>query len=284
MDSGNTTNSDVVITDDIRKRLNIPFVERMCSTLDTALPGSKLTKLGKTETIELIIGNSDRAYTVKPLVVQEMADKANIGSHFLAKLSKSYQDVAIKFDQGEPSLVIGNEKEALIQIVKATQNNFKTMFEYIRRKQQQTIRRNAKLYTGSKEKFRVGMLVWYLSPVRLNVKPTKITDQWLDPYTIIAKETETVFVIRPMTGGRDLRVHVSRMESCDPRYLIQARTPRNLEIVEGDELAEEKLPNPAMDNMPRIPIKVPDEVELMVDLTRRGPGRPKRHTLETPQP
>ena len=116
VDSGNTTDSDVVITDDIRKRLEIPFVERMQSTLDTALPGSKLTKLGKTETIKMIIGNSDNAHAVKPLVVQSMADEANIGSHFLAKLSKNCQNVAIKFDQGEPSLVIGNEREALIQI------------------------------------------------------------------------------------------------------------------------------------------------------------------------
>ena len=116
VDSGNTTNSDVVITDAVRRKLEIPFVEKMHSTLDTALPGGKLTKLGKTETIKMIIGNSDNAHAVKPLVVQEMADEANIGSHFLAKLSKSYQDVAIKFDQGEPSLVIGKEEEALIQI------------------------------------------------------------------------------------------------------------------------------------------------------------------------
>ena len=116
VDSGNTTDSDVVITDDIRKRLDIPFVERMQSSLDTALPGSKLTKLGKTETIKMIIGNSDNAHAVRPLVVHSMADEANIGSHFLAKLSKNCQNVAIKFDQGEPSLVIGKEKEALIQI------------------------------------------------------------------------------------------------------------------------------------------------------------------------
>ena len=177
----------------------------------------------------------------------------------------------------------GPEPVDMHDYVKATQNSYKTMFQYIRTNQQNTIKRNAKYYQNT-QRFKVGALVWYLSPVRINEKPTKFTDNWLGPYTITSKETETIFVIKPLAGGRTLKVHCSRLEPIkDPRYLIQARTPRNVEMVEGDELAEE-LEFAPVGNAPRIPIQNVGDVELMVDLTRRGPGRPKKQSLERPQP
>merc|ERR1711952_268987 len=143
------------------------------------------------------------------------------------------------------------------------------VYDFVRKRQQATIRRNAKLYTNTRDKLSIGALVWYLSPVKTTEKPTKITDQWHGPFTIVEKHTEVNYVIRPVNGGRDLLVHASRLKLADPRYLVTSRQPREDEHTYGDDLGEDILPPARRSNL-IVPVRVPENPA--VDLTARQTG------------
>ena len=183
-------------------------------------------------------------------------------------------------------LVIPSPNEQSTNIpdfVNSTQRNYKTVYDFVRKRQQATIRRNAKLYTNTRDKLSIGALVWYLSPVKTTEKPTKITDQWHGPFTIVEKHTEVNYVIRPVNGGRDLLVHASRLKLADPRYLVTSRQPREDEHTYGDDLGEDILPPARRSNL-IVPVRVPENPAVVVDLTARQTGHEQPPPPQPPPP
>ena len=174
-----------------------------------------------------------------------------------------------------------DERREHHDFVKETLRNFTLMYDYTRRQQDATFRRNAKLYSG-RPNFKEGDLVWYLSPVNPKEKTTKLTNQWIGPYRVMHKESEVVFIIEPvMRVGRRIRCHVTRLRPCVPKAMLRPQDPTNGEAEEEtrDELAEE-ITRPSdsrpVINVP-IQVQVSNDGEPMRDLTTRGRGRPRKN-------
>ena len=126
--------------------------------------------------------------------------------------------------------------------VSSTCRTFNLIYDFMRRKQNAIIRRNAKLYTSGTYKFEEDQLVWYLCPRRINAKPSKIQDNWIGPMRIVKKINEVNLIIEPAyTQGKTLTVHVTR---CIPVNLsnpvLRSRYLPDHEIeTQEDELAEQ---------------------------------------------
>ena len=122
-------------------------------------------------------------------------------------------------------------------------NRFVKIYAFMRKNQNATIRRNAKLYTRTTKEFHPQDEVWYLCPRMVVGKPSKLTDQWLGPYVIVKRMAEVLYKIRPKEfNGPEITVHVSRLTPCNKKT-AKNRMPKRLAIEdEGDELAEEIRP------------------------------------------
>ena len=166
---------------------------------------------------------------------------------------------------------------------------FQRIYEYMRQKQQGTIRRNAQLYSGKDANFQVGAKVWYLCPRQVPGKPTKLTDSWLGPYTIEQKVSQVLYRIRLGQNRPSIVVHATRLILCDPQSVQtgKSRTPNSIRVDDGgDEYAEEVQGShqPAGPEL-GIPIHFPAAVPPMVDLTHqetRAP--PSRGAPDIPPP
>ena len=119
---------------------------------------------------------------------------------------------------------------------------FQKIYNYMRQNQQATIRRNTKLYSNSKS-FKVDDKVWYLCPRLVPGKPSKITDQWLEPYKVMERVAEVLYKIKPVDyEGAQLTVHVSRLAKHKGQG-DKVRIPKRLQIDDdGDETADEIRP------------------------------------------
>jgi len=124
-----------------------------------------------------------------------------------------------------------------------TLRRFEVMYAAMRKKAEDTFRRNAKLYSGKCEEYAVGDLVWVYSKRRVAGKPPKITDAWMGPYKVVGHPTEVNLQVKPAeTAGRVQTVHVTTVKRFHPTGCtgLKYRPPREpVELDEEDELAEE---------------------------------------------
>ena len=82
----------------------------------------------------------------------------------------------------------------------------------MRRNQKGMFERNAKLYTGNLDKFKIDDIVWYFCSVKVPNKPTKITDMWIGPFKITSKVAPVLVGVKPADYEGDERmVHVARL-------------------------------------------------------------------------
>ena len=81
-----------------------------------------------------------------------------------------------------------NEQE----YINETLNRFHIMYRYIRKKNEQTIQRNATQYTGATCKYAVDDLVWAFTKRRLPGKPQKITLSWTGPYSVVSMPSDVL--------------------------------------------------------------------------------------------
>ncbi len=159
----------------------------------------------------------------------------------------------------KPEKSYNNEDEYVTE----TLRRFECMFAAMKKRAEDTFRRNARLYTGNTEDFKVDDLVWVFSKRKVTGKPTKITDAWLGPYKVVGKPAEVLLQVKPAeTEGRTTTVHITRVR----RYHlcgfgnVKHRPPREpVEEQEGDELQEE-LGRPERWMEPRDQMVVPVQV------------------------
>ena len=104
------------------------------------------------------------------------------------------------------------------------------------------IRRNAALYSGRRNEYQEGELVWYLCPRAVPGKPLKWTQQWTGPFRITQVVSEVLIKIRAIAGlDRELTVHLSRIRPYVGLVNPSTRVPATLEVnprspVEADEI------------------------------------------------
>ena len=139
----------------------------------------------------------------------------------------------------KPEKSYNNEDEYVTE----TLRRFECMFAAMKKKAEDTFRRNARLYTGNTEEFKVDDLVWVFSKRKVTGKPTKITDAWLGPYKVVGKPAEVLLQVKPAeTDGRTITVHITTVRRYHPCGFgnVKHRPPREpVEEQEGDELQEE---------------------------------------------
>ena len=144
-----------------------------------------------------------------------------------------------------------------------TMRRFEVMYAAMRKRAEDTFRRNAKLYSGSTEDYAIGDLVWVFSKRKVEGKPMKVTDAWMGPYKVVGKTSDVTLQVKPAeTSGRVQTVHVTTVRRFYPTGCtgLKHRPPREpVATDDGDELAEELGRPPRM-------IEPPDQVTTAVPI------------------
>ena len=116
------------------------------------------------------------------------------------------------------------------------------MYRQIQESNEAVFRRNARLYSGNLQEYKVGDRVFYYTGRKLKNKPRKITFGWIGPYKLTRKVSDVIWVLTPCdTEGDEVTVHVTRIRPFyGPREGSKTIFPRVKDIEDlGDELAEE---------------------------------------------
>jgi dUTPase len=96
--------------------------------------------------------------------------------------------------------------------VDETLRRFELIYAHLQKNSQARFRRNARGYSGKENKYEEGDLVWVFTKRKVPGKPTKITDQWVGPYSVVSVPAEVLLTVRPAnTTGEPQVVHVSRV-------------------------------------------------------------------------
>ena len=88
IDSGNTLNTGVAISDKLRKKMGLRYDNLRKRTVGTANQKGKLIQLGETEEITIRLDGTGAVWTGKACVFQELADEMNIGTAALISMGK----------------------------------------------------------------------------------------------------------------------------------------------------------------------------------------------------
>ena len=169
--------------------------------------------------------------------------------------------------------------------IQETLIRFEEMFRFMRKHTEAAFRRNARLYAGNANTFKVDDLVWVYSKRKVPNKPTKITDGWTGPYRVVGKPAEVLLDVTPEGAeGNTTTVHVARAtkvrcENPEGRNLLAQQEA--VEDDDADELAEDlclpaKYFEPQDALLTAVPVKTPPEPPLIRDLpVRKAPIRAK---------
>ena len=157
--------------------------------------------------------------------------------------------------------------------IQETLVRFEEMFKFLRKHTEATFKRNARLYAGNANTFKLDDLVWVYSKRKVPNKPNKITNGWCGPFRVVGKPAEVLLDVTPADSeGRTTTVHVARVTQVRGEVLEGQNPPAQQEFVEdddADELAED-LCLPARwiepgDNL-LVPVKTAPEPPLIRDL------------------
>ena len=114
------------------------------------------------------------------------------------------------------------------------------VYKYMLKNGTGVIKRNANLYSGRERKWIPGQLVWYCNPRITPGKPEKLVNRWNGPFIIQKRIAEVLVDIVPAnTGGRTLRVHVTRLKEYhgDPKETPKGNFESLEEDLEGEEVS-----------------------------------------------
>ena len=153
---------------------------------------------------------------------------------------------------------------------------FHAMYRQIQESNEAVFRRNARLYSGNLQEYKVGDRVFYYTGRKLKNKPRKITFGWIGPYKLTRKVSDVIWVLTPCdTEGDEVTVHVTRIRPFyGPREGSKTIFPRVKDIEDlGDELAEELTspvvwPSP-IDEFTNVPVKWGVPEAIIKDLTKK---------------
>ena len=97
---------------------SIGIVKTGAGTVNTALPGAKIQKIGRSNPIEIeIAGTSPPIRTsIQPIVVDQLSDPLNLGSGFLHDLSVQQGiPINLRYDGDKSFLEIGGQQVEMIR-------------------------------------------------------------------------------------------------------------------------------------------------------------------------
>ena len=175
-----------------------------------------------------------------PTIQLAFNSKVNTSTGVTPLLAFTGREVRLPIDlmvslPGKPTNTVPEE-------VRDITTRMKKMYSYIRQRGEAVIRRNAALYSGRRNEYQVGELIWYLCPRAVPGKPLKWTQQWTGPFRITQVVSEVLIKIRAIAGlDRELTVHLSRIRPYVGLVNPSTRVPATLEVnphspVEADEI------------------------------------------------
>ena len=165
--------------------------------------------------------------------------------------------------------------------IQETLIRFEEMYRFMRKHTEATFKRNARLYAGNTNTFKMDDLVWIYSKRKVPGKPTKITDGWTGPYRVVGRPAEVLLDVTPAgTEGATTTVHVARAAKvrCENPERRNLLTQEAVEENDADELAEDLClparyfePHDAL--LTAVPVKTGPEPPVIRDLPnmRRTP-------------
>ena len=169
--------------------------------------------------------------------------------------------------------------------IQETLIRFEEMYRFMRKHTEATFKRNARLYAGNTNTFKMDDLVWVYSKRKVPGKPTKITDGWTGPYRVVGRPAEVLLDVTPAgTEGATTTVHVARAAKvrCENPERRNLLTQEAVEENDADELAEDLClparyfePHDAL--LTAVPVKTGPEPPVIRDLPnmRRAPIKAK---------
>ena len=203
--------------------------------------------------------------------------KVNVSTGVTPLLAFTGREVRLPVD-----LMVGlppqQTKEVPEQVRDMTER-MKKMYGYIRSRGDAVIRRNAALYSGKKNEYSQGELIWYLCPRAVPGKPTKWTAMWLGPFRIVEVLSDVLVRIKAIAGlDRQLTVHLSRVRPYVGEVSPNTRVPAQLEVDSTPTPEAEELRGASYSQAPvdyGVPVRVVTHAAATVqDL----PGQPVRTT------
>ena len=150
--------------------------------------------------------------------------------------------------------------------VRHLMSRYTKIYNFFVKKNDATIRRNAKTYLGTTH-FEVGQEVWYLTARKVPGKSQKITNSWTGPWLIEERVTEVLYRIRPKDTNsphKPMTANVSRLKRV-LNTATNSRIPHNVTFDEEDEDGEE-LHSGQFRPPLEVPIYTPSHYPMMRDM------------------
>ena len=119
IDTGNTLNSPAVISEKFHEALGAGFYHRKPKEIGTAKEGAKMTRVGRSNPIELKIDGIRERIVISPSVIRGLTDQMNIGVNLLYQLGKK-KPTSITFSEGSTTLMVGEDTSRLISNLSST--------------------------------------------------------------------------------------------------------------------------------------------------------------------
>ena len=195
-------------------------------------------------------------------------------------------DLMVSLPRGQEQPVAGQVQDIV--------DRMKRMYNYIRKTGEAVIRRNAALYSGKKNGYRVDQFVWYLCPRSIPGKPEKWSAAWTGPFRVTEIVSEVLLKIQAVAGlERLLTVHISRIRPYIGDIPVNAKVPKHLDLrtedVEGEEVAGGGTERANLPHALGVPVKwIGSATTEIVDKPKKIPpietaGRPPIMESRTPE-
>ncbi len=88
VDTGNTVETNVAISERLHKRLGIGFKKQQITQIGTASKTQKIKKMGISSRIFLRIDGIDKIIGINPCIIRDLSDDINLGNGFFMEVAK----------------------------------------------------------------------------------------------------------------------------------------------------------------------------------------------------
>ena len=145
VDTGNTVTARSVITRDVHNKLSAGFSSIGGQKIGTAKAGNQLKRIGRSHEIRMKIQGIQRTFRIRPVVVDNLSDKLNLGNGFLSEIGESVP-CAIVYHKKITKLKVGGEEVELIRTINNTMGDMtkNKLTAKVKRKDKQKSRESAR--------------------------------------------------------------------------------------------------------------------------------------------
>ena len=165
------------------------------------------------------------------------------------------------------------EQSTVSESVRDTLERIRKIYAYVRSNGEAVIKRNANLYTGRKNEYTAGQLVYYYVSRRIAGKPEKWLARWVGPFKVVAAVSEVLLKIKACSGlDKILTVHISRVRPYAGPLTETAGVGPAVAKTLGHEAEEvEAVPSGSAPPPPdlSIPVRYVHEAPRMEDLAEK---------------